>query len=579
MTNWVWGGPYTGVAVPGTATFQILRGWTSNYFANADILAGSTLQAEIQAATQVAAVQRAVTFTGNELNVTQLHVENEGTCTTFVDNSTVFNGGHGVTFSTVRFNYDVGLDGGSGEAYLCQQSFPFVSFGEGAGNILWSNSTLQQDQRNPIIIDFEDASRIFKMALNQGGNGQNFVNPNLRVSGFRNGWGATNGAHFGGYWSQTQGMGAGVWDASPFYGASWNLGSYARTFIDGARFSGYRPDPGTTPRMYAALYNSLQPSTATVTMPLASPGIVNWTANGLAGNAPLTCSSSGGSLPPALTAGTIYFAQSVATNTIQLSLHPNGASLNFTAAGTGTITCTAPVRSQLGTYPGINGMTNYSVADWNIPVGTGGGLPFNAARFVASAHYFDSYGVNLTTSQIPTLGWTYQGGSFVLLLDQGTLQWVYPGLGITLDNGSGARQYIITGVWPQLFLDTKTATVTFTIGTNTVNWTANGLQNGMTVTFSGGTLPTGVNPNTNYYVTNQATNSFQLTDINGTAITMSGSSSGTITGTSYHPGYATILNASHGEQCHFQTCLGEGTVGTIYTGNVIGQNAYSWSNH
>jgi hypothetical protein len=576
MTNWVWPGSWTGSLVSGTATFQILPGWTQNYIGFGTI-ANTTLQADIQAATTVDAAMQATTFTGSEVSASDFHIENNGTCTTLLADVSGFNGGKGVTFTDVRFNYGIGQVPGNGQ-YSCQQSFPFIRFAGGGGNFHWDNSNPTQDVP-PIILDFEDSTLMFKMTTNLGMTAaQNFINPNLRVSGRSAGWQSAGGGHFGGPFAQTPGMGAGLWDASPWRASGWNLGTNARSFLENTVFAGYRPHSGTTPRMFGSLYNVLQPSSATVTMPLASPGVVNWTANGLANGSPVSCTSTM-ALPPAVTSGTTYYAVSVATNTIELALHPGGTAVNFSSAGTGTITCTAPVRDALGNYPGINGMTNYSVLDWNIPVGTGGGLPFNAGRFVSSAHYFDSYGVNLTTGNVPTLGWTYQGGSWVVLLDQGSLKWVYPGLGITLNNGGGPTQYIITGVWPLMFLDVATATVTFNIGTNTVNWTANGLQNGMTIRFSGGTLPTGVSPNTDYYVSNQMVNSVQLTDINGTLIAMSGSSSGTITGQSYHPGFITVLNASHGEQCQFSTCWGEGTTGTKYTGSTIGQGAYSWSNH
>jgi hypothetical protein len=41
-------------------------------------------------------------------------------------------------------------------------------------------------------------------------------------------------------------------------------------------------------------------------------------------------------------------------------------------------------------------------------------------------------------------------GSDVLYLDAKTLSWMFPGLGISIDNGGGAQPYIVTGVYPHL---------------------------------------------------------------------------------------------------------------------------------
>jgi hypothetical protein len=81
-----------------------------------------------------------------------------------------------------------------------------------------------------------------------------------------------------------------------------------------------------------------------------------------------------------------------------------------------------------------------------------------------------------------------------------------------------------------------TGTVTFNatsgIGTQAVNWTAHGLHNGDRVSFtSSGSMPSGVGSGTQYYVTNAATNAFDIrsTYYGATPITPSSTGSPTIT--------------------------------------------------
>jgi hypothetical protein len=75
----------------------------------------------------------------------------------------------------------------------------------------------------------------------------------------------------------------------------------------------------------------------------------------------------------------------------------------------------------------------------------------------------------------------------------------------------------------------RSSTVTITIASpGVVSWTAHGLSNGETVMFeTTGALPTGLLPDTLYYVVNKATNTFQLSlTLGGAAINTTGSQSG-----------------------------------------------------
>jgi hypothetical protein len=98
----------------------------------------------------------------------------------------------------------------------------------------------------------------------------------------------------------------------------------------------------------------------------------------------------------------------------------------------------------LSTYPLIHGGTIYSVVDWN-----SGTLTNLHAR---SAHSFYSWGQNLTTSNIPGLSWSYKAGGAWVYVDSNTMNYMFQGLGITLNSGSGAgpKPYVVTGVYPGL---------------------------------------------------------------------------------------------------------------------------------
>lgn len=58
--------------------------------------------------------------------------------------------------------------------------------------------------------------------------------------------------------------------------------------------------------------------------------------------------------------------------------------------------------------------------------------------------------VGSETITAPSVTWAYSGRSSDLYLDATTMQWMFPGLGFTLDNGGGAQPYTVTGVYPYL---------------------------------------------------------------------------------------------------------------------------------
>jgi hypothetical protein len=80
---------------------------------------------------------------------------------------------------------------------------------------------------------------------------------------------------------------------------------------------------------------------STVTITIASPGVVTWNAHGLQ-NGNQVILTTAGALPTGLTAGTTYFVINQATNTFQLSATPGGSAIVTTGTQSGTHTATSP---------------------------------------------------------------------------------------------------------------------------------------------------------------------------------------------------------------------------------------------
>lgn len=82
---------------------------------------------------------------------------------------------------------------------------------------------------------------------------------------------------------------------------------------------------------------------STVTITIASPGVVTWTGHNFENGSPVILSTTG-ALPTGLTAGTKYFIVNKAANTFQLSATPGGAAINTTGSQSGTHTATNSTR-------------------------------------------------------------------------------------------------------------------------------------------------------------------------------------------------------------------------------------------
>lgn len=114
---------------------------------------------------------------------------------------------------------------------------------------------------------------------------------------------------------------------------------------------------------YAGLFAALV-QTATVTMTIASPCVVTWTAHGQEADDTIKFTTTG-ALPTGLIAGTTYYKKTITTNTFQVSATPGGASINTSG-------------SQSGVQTGIfsphgdgDGSTTFNTPDWRgyAPIG------------------------------------------------------------------------------------------------------------------------------------------------------------------------------------------------------------------
>ncbi len=90
-----------------------------------------------------------------------------------------------------------------------------------------------------------------------------------------------------------------------------------------------------------SLYDKfMQRRSATVTITIASPAVVTWTAHGLLESQPVVFSTTG-ALPTGLTPGVVYYVvgASITADTFQISATPGGAAIDTSGAQSGVHTC------------------------------------------------------------------------------------------------------------------------------------------------------------------------------------------------------------------------------------------------
>lgn len=78
-------------------------------------------------------------------------------------------------------------------------------------------------------------------------------------------------------------------------------------------------------------------ASATVTITIASPGVITWTGHGLANGTPVVFTTTG-ALPTGLTSGTTYYVINAATDTFQVAATVGGTAINTSGSQSGTHT-------------------------------------------------------------------------------------------------------------------------------------------------------------------------------------------------------------------------------------------------
>lgn len=96
-----------------------------------------------------------------------------------------------------------------------------------------------------------------------------------------------------------------------------------------------------SPTGFGDTYVTSLSKTATVTITIASPGVITWTGHMLVQNNVVYCQSTG-ALPTGLTAFNNYYVNPTGANTFTLSATPGGTAINTSGSQSGTQTCSVP---------------------------------------------------------------------------------------------------------------------------------------------------------------------------------------------------------------------------------------------
>lgn len=117
-------------------------------------------------------------------------------------------------------------------------------------------------------------------------------------------------------------------------------------------------------------------TSSTVTITIATPGVVTYNSHPLLANDPIVFSTTG-ALPTGLTAGTVYFVRNPGANTFEVSATSGGASINTTGTQSGT--------HSVGRAFGTTGAL-FSLKTGNLPALAGVLLANNSEYYAVPSH-------------------------------------------------------------------------------------------------------------------------------------------------------------------------------------------------
>ena len=159
-------------------------------------------------------------------------------------------------------------------------------------------------------------------------------------------------------------------------------------------------------------YELISGRSATVTMTIAAPGVVTWTAHGLATDTPIIFTTSG-ALPTGLVVGTTYYAKVVTADTFQIAATAGGVAITTSGTQSGTHTCglAAAYGKQPDLYPDywldIGPTNRWSMFDASVGSLTSGATPLSvtlAPGIVNSLALLDLSATSVSVTMTDGLG-------------------------------------------------------------------------------------------------------------------------------------------------------------------------------
>jgi hypothetical protein len=423
------------------AVFNALPSWeATSYGPNCTAWCGNNnLFVELNAATTLYAAEQVYTAYGQGVQINGSHIENDSACTALFVGSDVWGGQVSNSITDTFFDYNATLPQNATLANkYCQLAFPFVNDGVGGPiRITGGGWGLTTSASQPYLFDLTLGSTINgKQLMGPGGAYPRF---NIRLSS-ASAYGqlGPNGA------LAAVARGTGSWDANYFLpSAMATTSAAAATIINTgelmADYCGYEPCPWATPNLSPTIYS-----------------LVSGTLGPLGTYPPIACRTvfrsvdwnTGAVTPPSTVSGGIFLRSascpgySYGQNLTQATI---GSTSNAVVTGSiagNTLTVTGVTSGSLAAGDMLTG-SGVATGTVIIAYGTGSG---GTGTYTLS----DSQTVSSETITAPSVTWTYEGDSFALYVDATTMQWMFPGLGISINNGSGAQPYIVTGVYPYL---------------------------------------------------------------------------------------------------------------------------------
>lgn len=223
----------------------------------------------------------------------------------------------------------------------------------------------------------------------------------------------------------------------------------------------------------AALFAILCPK-ATVTMTIASPGVITWTAHPLV-NGDTVILTTTGALPTGLTAGSKYYVVGATTNTFNLALTRGGTAINTTGSQSGVHT------GQCFTFGNGDGSTTFNVPDLRgrmiVSTGTGTkalslpGTAISSSQITVNATSDLQQGMKVLYTGASITGLTTLTNYYVIIIDSTHIQ-----LASTQANANAA-----TAVPLSISGTPSTDTLTYTLSARNIGDTGGEETHGMSV--------------------------------------------------------------------------------------------------